>query len=121
MFRILFLRMTAVLFTAIVFGVLAGCAKGERRSDATVPAASMADSANVTDSTSTAASQVTIRGALSYRERMALPPDARAIVELHRGAIDVDVPLEGGIVFHVRLPSGEGPVSVRPSVRVPRL
>lgn len=44
---------------------------------------------------------------------------ARSIIELHRGAIDVDVPLEGGIVFHVRLPSGEGaPISVsRPSVR----
>jgi signal transduction histidine kinase len=43
---------------------------------------------------------------------------ARSIVELHRGAIDVDVPLDGGIVFHVRLPSGDAPVSVpRPSVR----
>ncbi len=44
---------------------------------------------------------------------------ARAIVELHKGAIDVDVPQGGGIVFHVRLPlDDDAPVSVpRPSVR----
>lgn len=44
---------------------------------------------------------------------------ARAIVELHKGIIDVDVPQDGGIVFHVRLPLDDAaPVSVpRPSVR----
>jgi heat shock protein HslJ/uncharacterized lipoprotein YbaY len=94
MFRILFLRMTAVLITAIVFGVLAGCAKGERRADETsVPAANMTDSVNMTDSAtvsdSTAATtQVTIRGAITYRERMALPPDARALVELREGSVE---------------------------------
>jgi len=99
MFRVLFLRMTAVLFAAILFGVLAGCAKGERRTDATLPAASLADSANVMDSTTAmdstmAATQVTIRGALSYRERMAMPPDARAIVELREDSVEGPLTVE---------------------------
>jgi len=43
---------------------------------------------------------------------------ARAIVERHQGIIDVDVPQGGGIVFHVRLPTDDAPVSMpRPSVR----
>lgn len=93
MFRILFLRMTLVIFAAVLSGVFAGCAKGERRGD---EAANIPPSTTMSDSATglTVESTVTIRGALSYRERMALPPGARAIVEVREGSIEGPVKVE---------------------------
>ena len=85
MFRTLFLRMTLVVFGAVLFGIFAGCAKGERRDETAIPpSTTMSDSLAAPNVDST----ITIRGALSYRERMAFPPGARTIVELREGTIE---------------------------------
>ena len=87
------------LCAVLVFGTLTSCAKGDRRSDESAIDSSnqspnlrpgefalgqQGDSATAPDNES----KLVIRGALSYRERMALPPGARAIVEIREGSIE---------------------------------
>jgi heat shock protein HslJ/uncharacterized lipoprotein YbaY len=96
MFQVLFLRVILAVLLPIFFVATTGCAKDERRTDSNVPQlgeTAPTDTLNL----STVDPTITIRGALSYRERMALPPDAMAIVEVRAGSI------EGPIVAERRI------------------
>ena len=93
MFRSVFLRMMFVVLSATLLGAVSGCAKDQRPAEKpeSVPAlGGVSDTLNLPLTEAT----LTIRGSLSYRERMALPPDARAIVELREGSIDGPVKAE---------------------------
>jgi heat shock protein HslJ/uncharacterized lipoprotein YbaY len=105
MFQVLFLRVILAVLLPIFFIATTGCAKDERRTESNVPQlgeTAPSDTLNL----STVESTTTIRGALSYRERMALPPDALAVVEVRAGSI------EGRVVgdSHIDLEGKQVPV-----------